>query len=172
MATALEGFLENRPPTEIRLVRPDEQVELRSVRLNALASAPQLAEHLEKESAAPDSFWRDRAERASNGTRMATFVAIKRSTFIGVVDGFLAEDGDTAEIGGMWVSPTSRRSGIGRDLLEAVCDWAQSRGAVRAGLWVRQANTSARFLYERSGFELARTSEVAGETGLRLERLL
>jgi len=103
---------------------------------------------------------------------MATFVAVNGSTFIGVVDGFLSEDGNTVEIGGMWVSPTSRRSGIGHDLLEAVCDWARSRGAARAGLWVRQANTSARLVYKRSGFELARTSEVAGETSLRLELLL
>ncbi|MGH3105092.1 MAG: GNAT family N-acetyltransferase [Gaiellaceae bacterium] len=163
---------ESRPSTQIRLVRPGEDAGLRNVRLNALACAPHLAEHFEKESTAPSSFWHDRAERGAAGARMATFVAVDGGEFIGVVDGFLSDDGGTAEIGGMWVRPTSRCSGIGRDLLEAVCNWARTRGAVRAVLWVRQANTPALLLYERSGFELARTSEVAGETGLRLERSL
>lgn len=160
---------ESRSTPQIRLVRADEYIDLREVRLKALAYAPHLADHLQKESAEPSTFWYDRTERGAAGTSMATFVAVDGSTFIGVADSFLPEAGDTAEIGGMWVCPTARRSGIGRDLLEAVCDWARTRGAARAGLWVRATNTPARLLYERSGFELARTSGVAGETGLRLE---
>jgi GNAT superfamily N-acetyltransferase len=157
---------------QIRLIRPDEHAELKQVRLNALAYAPHLAEHLDREGAAASSCWYDRAEQGAEGTRMATFVAADGSEFIGVVDGFFAEDEGTVEIGGMWVSPEWRRSGIGAELLEAVCAWARTRGAVRAAPWVRKSNVPARLLYERSGFQLARTEEVAGEIGLRLERRL
>lgn len=93
-------------------------------------------------------------------------------TFVGVADGFLSEDGETVEIGGMWVSPEKRRSGIGDDLLRAVCGWARERGAGRAGLWVRAANNPARLLYEGAGFAVAHTSSDSGREGLRLERTL
>jgi GNAT superfamily N-acetyltransferase len=104
---------------------------------------------------------------------MATFVAVDGEAFpfVAVIDGFLSDNGDTVEIGGMWVDPRLRRTGIGHELLVAVCDWARERGAGRAGLWVRAANTPARFLYERAGFEVAAKS-AAGAAGFRLERTL
>jgi len=154
---------------QIRLVRPDEHLELRAVRLNALAYAPHLAEHLVKESAAEASFWRQRAEKGALSETMATFIATESAGFVGVVDGFLSDDGRTVEIGGMWVSPSLRRSGIGRSLLAAVCAWALARGAERAGLWVLSANEPARQLYEREGFEFVISSGKSGD-GLRLER--
>jgi GNAT superfamily N-acetyltransferase len=156
---------------EVRLVQADENAELKELRLSALAYSDHLVDHLRRESAAPPSFWRRRAERGAAAMTMATFVAVGRSGFAGIVDGFLSEDGGTVEIGGMWVSPSLRRLGIGRSLVRAVCDWARERGAERAQLWVRAANDPARRLYEREGFELA-TSDEIGESGLRLERLL
>jgi GNAT superfamily N-acetyltransferase len=106
---------------QVRRVRPDEHVELRAVRLSALAYSAHLAEHLAKENAEEASFWVE---------------------------------------------------GVGRDLLAAVCAWARSRGAERAGLWVRSENQPARSLYEREGFEFARSSDGSGTRGLRLEREL
>jgi GNAT superfamily N-acetyltransferase len=105
---------------EVRLVGADEYAELKEVRLSALAYSDHLVEHLARESAAPLGFWRDRAERGAAGTTMVTFVAAGESGFAGVADGFLSEDGGTVQIGGMWVSPALRRSGIGRALLGAV----------------------------------------------------
>jgi ribosomal protein S18 acetylase RimI-like enzyme len=72
----------------------------------------------------------------------------------------------------MWVDPRLRRTGIGHELLVAVFDWAREHGARHAGLRVRAANTPARILYERAGFEVAVTSSAAGTEGLRLERTL
>ena len=105
---------------------------------------------------------------------MATFVAVddEGSSFVGVVDGFLSDDGETVEIGGMWVDPRLRRTGIGRELLVAVCDWARARGARKAGLWVRAANAPARLFYERAGFDVAATSDTAATAGFRLQRTL
>ena len=118
---------------QIRLVHPDEHLELRAVRLSAHAYGPHLAEHLVKESAAEASFWRQRAEKGALGETMATFIARESNGFVGVVDGFLSDDGRTVEIGGMWVSPSLRRSGIGRSLLAAVCAWASQRSTCTSG---------------------------------------
>jgi len=107
---------------EVRFVRSNEYVALRDVRLNALAYAPELAEHLSAETSAPIEFWCQRAERGEAAITMATFVAASGTVFIGVIDGVLSESGE-------WVSPGWRQLGIGRDLLEAVCKWAQGRGA-------------------------------------------
>jgi ribosomal-protein-alanine N-acetyltransferase len=51
------------------------------------------------------------------------------------------------------VSPTARRLGLGRRLLEAVLDLGIRRGAVSALLEVRQSNWPALALYRSSGFE-------------------
>ena len=159
-----------RSDIRVRLVGATEHAELRAARLWSLADSDHLVEHLRRETAAPLDFWRDRAERGAAGTAMATYVAVDESEFRGLIDGFLSEDGRTVEIGGMWVSPALRRSGIGRELLGAVCEWARGRGAERAGLWVRAANWPARLLYEREGFESAASPNHSGDTGLRLER--
>jgi GNAT superfamily N-acetyltransferase len=157
---------------QVRLLGADEHAELKEVRLSALAYSDLLVEHLARESAAPLDFWRDRAARGAAGVTMVTFIAVGESGFTGVVDGFLSEDGGTVEVGGMWVSPSVRRLGIGRALLRAVCEWGRERGAQRASLWVRAANGPACLLYEREGFGVAKRSDESGETGLRLERRL
>lgn len=153
---------------QIRLVGGREQAELRRVRLSALAYSTHLAGHLAEETAAPHSFWRDRAQRAASATTMATFVAVEQDRFVGIIDGYLTDDRQTVEIGGMWVSPRRRRAGLGRDLLSGILGRARERGASRAALWVRASNTPARLLYERHGFELGTTSAA----GLRLEKEL
>jgi len=158
----------NATDIQIRLVGRHEQAELRRVRLSALAYSSHLADHLANKAAAPPAFWRERAARASSAKTMATFVAVEETGFVGIVDGFLAEDGRTVEIGGMWVQTERRRTGIGGELLSVILGWARERGATRATLWVRASNTPARLLYERHGFEPAKTSDA----GLRLEKSL
>lgn len=133
-----------------------------------MAYTPELARHLAEEEAEPESFWRDRAERAASSTTFATFVAVERGRFIGITDGFLSDDALIVEVGGMWVRPDRRRCGLGRELLSATLAWARERGVNRAGLWVRESNGPARLLYESDGF---RPSESAG-SGLRLEKAL
>jgi GNAT superfamily N-acetyltransferase len=158
----------NSREIEIRLVRRHEDRELREVRLSALAYSPHLADHLASETAAPPAFWRDRAERGALASAMATFVAVDSGAFVGIVDGFMTEQSETVEIGGMWVSLDRRRFGLGSGLLDAILGWARDRGASRAGLWVRESNEPARLLYESHGFEPSKTPEA----GLRLEKTL
>lgn len=153
---------------QIRLVGTDEYVELREVRLHALAHASHLADDLARESAADENFWRERTKQAASGVTVATFVAADSNRFVGVVDGFLSDDGRTVEIGGMWVDPTVRRTGVGRRLLTAITSWARVRGAERAALWVRWDNEPARLLYEHEGFTVTRSKKL----GTRLARPL
>lgn len=149
-------------------MRGDEHDALRDVRLRALSYSPVLADHLARESAADESFWRGRAAKGAAGSETGTFVADSSDGFVGIVDGFLAPDRRTVDIGGMWVSPDRRRSGIGSALLDAVCDWGRARGARTAALWVRDANADARVLYEHAGFKPADRSGEGDAAGVRL----
>ncbi len=132
----------------VRLVEPVERERLRQVRLAALAYSVHLADVHARESTQAVSFWSNRAARGAAGIEMATFVAVGGDAlpFVGVVDGFLSADGQTVEIGGMWVAPQVQRQGLGRALLVAVCDWAKARGAQHAALWVQTDNVPAGLL--------------------------
>lgn len=59
---------------------------------------------------------------------------------------------DEAEILTIGVVPESRSRGLGRQLLDALEEAAQTAGAVRIFLEVSQANASARRLYDQAGY--------------------
>jgi ribosomal-protein-alanine N-acetyltransferase len=67
-----------------------------------------------------------------------------------VVAWFAADEGEIANLA---VSPQVWGSGIGRALLDASLDEAQSRGATRVYLEVRDSNDRARRLYRSRAFE-------------------
>ena len=57
------------------------------------------------------------------------------------------------ELENIAVAPRAVRIGIGTALLQSVCDWARSEGAVELRAEVRESNTAAQGLYEAVGFE-------------------
>ena len=59
---------------------------------------------------------------------------------------------DEAEIMNVAVSPTVRRQGVGRRLVEHVVRSARSSGATRVLLEVRRSNAAAQGLYQALGF--------------------
>ena len=61
----------------------------------------------------------------------------------------------------MWVEPSARRRGIGRELLDAVASWAREAGAQRLRLALAQdeASRPAAALYRTLGFEQTGESE-------------
>jgi ribosomal-protein-alanine N-acetyltransferase len=60
---------------------------------------------------------------------------------------------DEAEILTLAVAPEARRRGVGRHLIEDAAQRLAAAGAVALFLEVSTSNTSARALYESSGFE-------------------
>ena len=59
------------------------------------------------------------------------------------------DEGDVANIA---VRSDKRGQGLGKTLLNALCDEAEKRGVVYLHLEVRESNASARHLYESFGF--------------------
>ncbi|MDA5556565.1 GNAT family N-acetyltransferase [Shimia sp. MMG029] len=57
-----------------------------------------------------------------------------------------------ADIGPLYIHPSARRRGLGRDLMCAVIDAAKTRGFLQLELCVDATNTGARALYEAQGF--------------------
>lgn len=59
---------------------------------------------------------------------------------------------DEGHITNLAVHPDARRQGVGRRLLQTLCDLAQARGLHRLTLEVRVSNAPAQHLYESFGF--------------------
>ena len=130
----------------IRRVEAEDWELLRDVRLRALSEDPDafLATYAQ-ESAFTDEQWQARAGQ-SNGASFAV------EGGDGLVTGFVDADPTTVFLVGMWVSPALRGSGIARDLVAHVVEWARVRGSARVCLSVEANNLRAARLYERCGF--------------------
>jgi RimJ/RimL family protein N-acetyltransferase len=133
----------------IRRVEAEDWELLRDVRLRALREDPEafLATHAH-ESAFADEQWQERASQAHGGS----FIALREGTPDGLATGLLADDSETVILVGMWVAPALRGTGVARDLVGCVVDWARSRGARRVLLSVEGNNERAARLYARCGF--------------------
>ena len=66
--------------------------------------------------------------------------------------GYAGCDGDWIGLGGLWVEPSARRSGLGLAVVGALLDWGAAQGATTAYLQVLADNDPALALYERLGF--------------------
>jgi GNAT superfamily N-acetyltransferase len=143
---------------EVRWLRSGDGALLREVRLQALTDAPlAFAVTLDHDAQLPPAFWDARAAESEAGESGRVFVATSDEAAVGMAGGFFP-DGDraTAILSGMWVSPTARRQGVARALVEAVADWARAHQAHTLELIVTQApppNPPA-LLYQTLGFTL------------------
>jgi N-acetylglutamate synthase len=66
--------------------------------------------------------------------------------------GYAGCDGDWVGLGGLWVEPSARRTGLGLAVVGALLDWGAAQGATTAYLQVLADNLPAVALYERLGF--------------------
>jgi GNAT superfamily N-acetyltransferase len=142
---------------EVRRIRPDEGLQLRALRLRALADAPMaFGSTLVQEEAFPDTVWDERAARGAAGGERVTFIAERDSQWIGLATGIPHEADDPERSGpvlvGMFVDSAERGHGLGATLVEAITAWARARGAARLYLWVTSTNHPAIALYRRCGF--------------------
>lgn len=136
----------------VRRVAPNEWREYRAIRLAALAEAPDaFGSSLADEQRFPDGRWR---ERAAGGSQHVIFVALDDDErWVGLAGSYSPGDAPAdTELVSMWVDPAVRGAGAGKDLVEAVADWAADRGFTTIGLWVTESNAAAIRLYQRCGF--------------------
>jgi GNAT superfamily N-acetyltransferase len=136
----------------VRQVDAGEWEALRDLRLRALADAPSaFASTWEDERAAPESMWRERAERAATGLQGTQVVAELDGVLCATATGYVDADGQ-AWLVAMWVAPEARGRGLGRVLVQRVAEWARERGDAALRLWVTETNPAAVRLYESCGF--------------------
>jgi len=106
------------------------------------------------------------------GARHNALLAIHGSEPVGFVR--FGEDPDLPGAGhvfSLYVTPESMGLGVGRTLLTEVLAELAARGHRRVTLWVFEANTRARRLYERMGFEPDGSRRVEAPYGAQEVRL-
>lgn len=138
-----------------RLAKGDGDL-LREVRLRALAEAPfAFSSWLERERDYRAEFWEGRVAESELGVSGVVFVAVDGARSVGMAGGFFgAEQRESATLWGVWVDPSERRRGLGRELVEAVAGWARDSGAqsVRLALADCEPSKPAASLYRGLGF--------------------
>src|SRR5262245_30116098 len=155
----------------VRRIHPNEAQRLRTLRLQALADAPTaFSSTLAQEAAFDETVWRDRATHGAAGQDRVTYISEEGEQWIGMATGLaLDRDAPNADLVGMFVEPGARGRGVGATLVEAVAEWARSRGAPRLLLWVTSTNHAAIRLYERCGFRPTGKSQPLDHSGLLTE---
>ncbi len=118
----------------------------------------------------PESTWQSWVADAAAGVQKTLLVAEEDGRWHGVVGAFARVNQLEVQLISMWVDPGSRGRGIARDLIRAVAEWTEMRGAARVVLFVQEANAPARTLYERAGFRPTgdRAPASAGRSAFKL----
>jgi GNAT superfamily N-acetyltransferase len=127
----------------------DEWRELRIVRLEALADTPEaFATTYEEATRWSDDHWRQMA------SLRVFFLAQCDGHTVGMASGGLNDEfPGTKWLYGLYVTPTSRGSGVAASLVEVVGQWARQEGASSLYLMVRSAVPRARAFYEKLDFQ-------------------
>lgn len=132
---------------ELDRVGPDDWRRWSSVRLAALADAPEaFSSSLEVEESFDEARWR---QRLTGGARV---VARVLGGDVGLVGVHLSDGPDRPQLYGLWVHPVWRGIGLADALVVEVLAWARETGHDHVGLWVMDDNEGARRLYDRHGF--------------------
>ncbi|WP_433196751.1 N-acetyltransferase family protein [Nocardia sp. CA-107356] len=131
----------------VRLLTVDDWSALRSIRLRALADAPQaFASTLEHALARTDQDWRELL------VHRAQFVASVDGSDVGTAAGLDDPERAGAHLISMWVDGKVRGTGVSDLLIRAVIDWAIDAGHRKVWLEVAVGNAAAERLYLRHGF--------------------
>ena len=155
----------------IRPIRPDEWRRWRETRLRMLRDdADFFSTRYDDMVREPDATWREWVAEAAAGDDKTLFIAEDGDAWLGVVGAFVRINSLEVQLISMWVAPEARGRGVARDLIRAVAAWTLGRGSARVVLFVQEANTPARQLYERAGFSLTgdRAPASAGRSAFKL----
>jgi ribosomal protein S18 acetylase RimI-like enzyme len=138
----------------VRRFAPEEWRIYRDLRLLALSESPDAFGSTHAyEAQLSDSEWAARLARGVHSSWDLPLVAELRAEPCGLAWVRIEEKAPAlAHLYQMWVTPTRRRQGTGRALLDAAVAWAQLAGAHTIVLDVTTGNGEAVRLYERVGF--------------------
>ena len=158
----------------IRRIRQDEGSPLRAFRLRAFAEAPDaFGTTLAEAERRPLTYWDDRARQDAVSGTSTVLLAVEGDSWCGMVGAVVEPTSpDTAELISMFVAPECRRRGTAQALLDTVVQWARARGAAHLHLWVTTANTPARSLYTRAGFNATGQTQRHPSNSLLREELM
>jgi GNAT superfamily N-acetyltransferase len=155
---------------EIRRIRGDEGLQLRAIRLRALADSPMaFGSTLAREESYAEAVWHERAMRGAAGEDAVTIVAEQDRLLVGMATGLVGGEGPDQiqpTIVGVFVEGAARRQGIGLELVRHVVFWARARGSAHLYVWITSGNAAAMALYRRCGFELTGAKRPSTHTAL------
>jgi GNAT superfamily N-acetyltransferase len=158
----------------VRRIRADEGLQLRALRLHALATAPTaFGSTLAREQGFAEALWHQRAADGAAGLERMTVIAERGERWVGMANGLAAEPTELALPGpilvGMFVDDSARRLGIGQALIESIKIWARLRGDKTLQLWVVSCNLAARALYRHCGFAASGATRAVSHTAGLIE---
>lgn len=140
---------------EIKRTTDENAFVFKDVRLRALKDSPTaFSSTYAKEAAFSDEEWLRRAAHW-NGENGIGLLAYADSSPCGLVFCFREEqDPARGDIVSMWVDLEFRRTGAGRELINAVVQWAESLAMTELKLMVTSVNEGAIAFYQRLGFAM------------------
>ena len=139
---------------DVRRVVAGEGARLRELRLRALREDPYaFSASFERARHYPLDTWNELAAPSASGEAAVVVVAVRGAAWLGLAGGYLRDDNRrVAGLWGMWVAPSARGRGFGRQLVEAIAEWARTRSASRLELSVSERAETAAALYRQLGF--------------------
>lgn len=112
---------------------------------------------------------------ANTSTEKRTWVAEIQGRIVGFADTFPSWDDDadesTAMLGAIYLDRVVARRGIGRRLMDHLCQDLRTRGYSAVTLWVLDTNAGARTFYEALGFRLEGAAKTEHRPGFELHEV-
>lgn len=138
---------------EIRPVGRGERALEEALRLAAVEDASDaFGEPYEVIVKQPESYWQKITASFTGRTGQIVFLGCVDAKPVGFVYGVRSKERDEARLGGVWVEPGYRGRGVGRRLVMAIVDWAESKGFPSIALWAPQDRPDVIALYGKLGF--------------------
>jgi GNAT superfamily N-acetyltransferase len=154
----------------IRRIRPDDGMALRNLRLRSIADAPDaFGQPIAEARDRPEAEWHRSARQSSQGDSRTWLIAETDDASVGLVQGRKRQP-STLLLFSMWVDPSVRRHGVGRELIDSLEAWGRGWHASETVLWVYGGNAAAIRFYRDLGFEVMRSGQDA-ESGARFGAL-
>lgn len=140
---------------QIRKLTQSDWELYKSIRLNSLQNSPDsFGSTYASEVMFTDSEWQSMLDPHSRTTDALPLIAESNVQMAGIAWGVIHEtDLKTARVYQMWVSPSMRRHGIAKSLLDEIRMWALDRNCYQMALSVTTTNKAAIRFYLSYGFE-------------------